>query len=133
MHVFRQRKELAKLQAEEEEERLALEKLEKVDAEEAKKKATYLYTMEEIAEEDEDEIQKQGLTEVHTDEDIEEDLGEYEAESKRLDISDASDIPEEVSEVLDESNMEIAEEIDNDEDSSHSIPRGSDEFVEYFD
>ena len=127
----RQRKELAKLQAEEEEERLALEKLELVDAKELKKKPDHLYTMEEIMEEDEEEEKEQA--EVETDEDIEEELEEFEAEMRKNDISEASDIPEEVSEVQEDSNVEIAEEIDVDDDSSHSIPRGSDEFVEYFD
>ena len=82
-------------------------------------------------EEDEEEVQEH--REVETDEDIEEELDEFEAEMRKNDISEASDIPEEVSELQEDSNIEIAEEIDDDEDSSHSIPRGSDEFVEYFD
>ena len=90
---------------------------------------SFLYTMEEIAEEDEQEEDEH--TEVETDEDIEEELGDFEAEVRRNDISEGSDIPEDVSEAHEDSNMEIAEEIEDEEDSIRSIPRGSDEFVEY--
>ena len=122
---------MAKLQAEEEEERLALAKLELTESNELKQNKSILYTMEEIVEEDEEEVVEHG--EVETDDDIEEELDEFEAEMRKNDISEASDIPEEVSELQEDSNMEIVEEIDDEENSSHSIPRGSDEFVEYFD
>ena len=119
-YIFRQRKELAKIEAERDEQlQLKTSELKRTN------KKSLLYTMEEIIYEEEESASR-NTKEIETDDEIEEEIDDFPKEScedQSKELSESSDIPEEVSEELEE---EIPEAIECEEDSDkHVLKRTS--------
>ena len=105
-HLFRQRKELEKIE-QQRQEKLRLKDLE--NKKEAEKSS--LYTMEEI--DTEEEVGKANFVspEIHTDDDIEEeiDFDTNNNKTEKIEFSGSSDIPEVIEQDEEESDEEIPE------------------------
>ena len=111
MFFFRQRKELAKIEAE----RIKQLKLKTIELKRTNEKSL-LYTMEEVIYdevEDEEEAERK-KEDVVTDDEIEEEIDQFKNNSNKQEVSEASDIPEEMSEEQDD---EIPEAIEFEDDS----------------
>ena len=108
---FRQRKELAKIEAE----RIEKLKLKTIELKRTNEKSL-LYTMEEVIYEEveDEEEEKRKKEDVVTDDEIEEEIDQFKNNGNKEEVSEASDIPEEMSEEQDD---EIPEAIEFEDDS----------------
>ena len=108
---FRQRKELAKIEAE----RIEKLKLKTIELKRTNEKSL-LYTMEEVIYEEVEEEERK-KEDVVTDDEIEEDIDQFKNKTRqdnKQEVSEASDIPEEMSEEQDD---EILEAIEYEDDT----------------
>ena len=114
-YIFRQRKELAKIEAERSE-----QSKNKVDQEKRSNRTSLLYTMEEVIYEeiDKEDEEENTKNEVVTDDEIEEQIDQLKSKSfedNEREVSEASDISEEM---FEEQEGEIPEAIEYEEESS---------------